>query len=53
MAECNIEESLKVNGVDYTGVNEGDAMSHLMMKHLVKHLKESEETGKEFIDSKF
>ena len=53
MAECNIEESIKANGVEYTGVNEGDAMSHLMIKHIVKQLKESKETGRDFIDSKF
>lgn len=53
MAECNIEESIKANGVEYAGKNEGDAMAHLMTKHLIKHMKESAETGKEFIDSKF
>ena len=53
MAECNIEESIKANGIDYNGIDEGDAMAHLMTKHIIKHMKESAETGKEFIDSKF
>jgi len=53
MAECNIDESRKANGTEFKGNNEQEAMAHLMWKHMVKHLKDSDEAGKEFIDSKF
>ena len=45
MAECNIEESIKANGVAHEGADEMDAMSFLYMKHMAKHLEDATEKG--------
>ena len=45
MAECNIEESIKANGVAHEGADEMDAMSFLYMILMAKHLEDATEKG--------